>query len=206
MKTYLGVCLCSCVVWVLASCSATPGPSDSASIKVIEPVSCVAVLPAQAGTDEELARVGGQEKNVRKGADYADSLLVQELAGNPKVRMVSSSEIEGSIIGNLGTTIDQVSKATNCDAVLVTSVLRFRQRQGTTYAADEPASASFEMRIYNAGTKHVLWATDFSETQQTLMSNLFSFSKAQSRGFKWITVEELFSQGMKERLAECPYL
>jgi len=46
----------------------------------------------------------------------------------------------------------------------------------------------------------------FKETQQSLMSNLMTFGKAENRGFKWITVEELVRQGIHEKIEECPYL
>ena len=62
------------------------------------------------------------------------------------------------------------------------------------------------MNLYDTRTKAVIWVADFNETQESLMDNLLSFGKAQSRGFKWITVEELVSQGIRERLADLPYL
>jgi hypothetical protein len=178
----------------------------SSQPKVVETLSCIAVIPAQMGIDEQLARLGGNLQNVRRGAEYADSVLAQELGSNPKVKMVSGTELNMETIGNQDTTINQVSQATGCDGVMVTTVLKFKQREGSTWAVDQPASTAFEMRLYNATTKYVLWSADFAETQESLLSNIFSFDKAQSRGFQWITVEQLFSQGMKERLAECPYL
>lgn len=205
MKRSFAMWTCCCLGLVLASCSATPEVTDAGK-KILEPVSCIAVLPARVGSDEEVAKIGGYFENVRKGADYVNSVMVQDLMENPKARIVSASQLESEVIGNLVSTIDQASKTTNCDAVLVTTVLKFKQRQGTTYAADEPASAAFDMRLYKVDNKNVIWAADFSETQQPLLSNLFTFGKAQSRGFQWITVEELVSEGLKERIAACPYL
>ena len=62
------------------------------------------------------------------------------------------------------------------------------------------------MRLVNTRDGGVLWQSMFKETQQSLMSNLMSFDKAESRGFKWITVEELVRQGINEKIEECPYL
>lgn len=191
---------------MLAACAATPGTPTSGQRQVVEPVSCIAVLPVRMGVDEEGGRKYGDQKSLRKGAGYADTVLMQELTGNPKVRIVSSSQLNTEVMGGLATTIDQVSTSLNCEAVMVTTIWKFRQRQGGSYAVDEPASASFAIRLFNARTKNVIWAADFNETQESLLSNILSFGKARSRGFKWITVEELVAQGIKERLAECPYL
>lgn len=195
-----------CLAWALASCSTPHGTMGSGNEQVVEPVSCIAVLPARAGSEEEIARTGGSSEEVRKGAGFADSVLQQELSGNPKVRMVTASQLGSAGMGSQGVTMEQAGKITGCDAVLMTTVYKFKQRQGTTYAADEPASASFDMRLYGTGATNVIWAADFSETQESLLSNILSFGKAQSRGFKWITVEDMVSQGIKERLAGCPYL
>ncbi|BCL61137.1 hypothetical protein DGMP_18300 [Desulfomarina profundi] len=62
------------------------------------------------------------------------------------------------------------------------------------------------MVLRHVKTGAVLWSADFKETQESLLSNILSFNKAQSRGFKWISVEELLEQGIRERLAQCPYL
>ncbi len=206
MKSLYAVFATVCVGLVLASCSGTPEATKAGDPQDLEPVTCIAVVPSQMGSDEEVAKLGGYYENIRTGLLYVDSVLAQELKGNPKVRLVSSQQLERDVMGNLGTTIDEAGRATSCDVVMVTTLKKFKQRQGTTYAADEPASTSFEIRLYNTNEKNVIWAADFSETQQSLLSNIFSFGKAQSRGFQWITVEELVKEGLKERIAECPYL
>lgn len=201
MKKYFAVVLYGCFVSLLASCSSQQVTRDSQTQQAIAPLSCVAVLPARIGEDEDISRVGGMTENVRKGADYANTVMRQELSGKPNVRLTSG---EGS--GSLAAAVTDAAASTGCEGVMVTSVYKFRQRAGSTMAADEPASTSFDMRIYDAATMHVLWAADFSETQESLFSNILTFGKAQSRGFKWITVEELMAQGIKERLGQCPYL
>ncbi len=72
-------------------------------------------------------------------------------------------------------------------------------------AADAPASASLKIRIVKADKGTVIWSSEFNETQESLLSNVLSFGKAQSRGFKWVTVEELVEQGVRAQLAKCPY-
>lgn len=206
MKRYLGLVVCCCLVWGLTSCSSKTAVTDSDKETALEPVSCVAVLPAQMGEEQQISSADGEPNNPRAGAELADAVMLQALAGNAKAKIVPLSQFQDESAGNLTEMIGNASAATGCDAVLTTTIVRYKQRQGTSYAVDAPASAAFEMRLYSTSTKIVLWAGDFSETQQALMSNLFSFGKAKSRGFKWITVEELLTQGLKERLADCPYL
>ena len=45
----------------------------------------------------------------------------------------------------------------------------------------------------------------FDERQQSVMENLLSLGKASSRGFSWITAEQLMREGLKERLDQCGY-
>lgn len=206
VKRYLRLVTCCCLVWGLSSCSPNTAVTDSDKTAALEPISCVAILPARMGAEQAVSGTDEEQEKHPTGADYADSVLLQELAGNPKAKFVPSTQFQGESAGNLTEVIGNASASTGCDAVLTTTVLRFAQRQGTSYAVDAPASAAFEMRIYSVPSGKVLWAGDFSETQQALMSNLFSFGKAKSRGFKWITVEELLAQGIKERVADCPYL
>lgn len=201
MREFLRIIICSCCIGVLASCSSVPETTESSMTQVVKPVSCIAVLPTLSGETEQISQIGGSVQNVQRGARYMDSILRQQLAGQPKVRMVP-----GEIAGSLGMDIAGASETTGCDGVMVVSVYKFRQRAGSSLAAAEPASTAFDIRIYDAQSKYVLWAADFSETQEPLLSNIFSFSKAHSRGFKWITVEELMEQGLQERLSACPYL
>lgn len=188
-------------IGLVASCSSTPQSTGSDQTRHIKPVSCIAVLPARAGEPETVSRTGGKMDNVKRGAAYADLLVRNELTGEPKVRFVQSSDN-----GNLPAIIADVSEKTGCEGVMVTTVYKFRQREGSGMAVDAPASTAFDMRIYEGQSRQVLWAADFSDTQKSLLSDIFSFDKAMSRGFKWVTVEELMEEGIKERLTNFPYL
>lgn len=209
MKISLTVLLCCCFLTIVSACSTNQGPTVSDQRALIEPVTCIAVLPVRTVADQDGSGLQAtQMKLLRDGASYADTILLQELSGNENVRMVMPADLSNynqDTISGISGIIDSVSNGMSCDAVLVTTMRKFRQRDGGAYAVDEPASASFDMRIFNAETKAVIWAADFNETQESFLSNIFSFGKAQQRGFKWITVEELVAQGMKERLAACPF-
>lgn len=192
----------------LVSC-ASKQTEVSEAPKMIESISRIAVLPVRTVAEEgaSLSQSGAAE--LKSGAVYSSSILRQELSGNPKIVMVSQTQLDqlsSGVTGGFGATIAGIGKQMDCDAVLLMTMRRYKQRQGGEYAVDAPASVSFKMSLVETATRRVVWVADFNETQESLLSNILSFGKAQSRGFKWITVEDLTAQGIQERLAECPYL
>ena len=175
----------------------------------LEPLACIVILPAATSVGENDTIKFSDARNLEKGATLATSVLSRELAGNPKVTILTGEQVTAlvpEISGGISGTIVALGKKLNCDAVLTTTVDRFRQREGGEYASDSPASAMFSMVLRHVPSGRILWSADFKETQASFLSNVLSFDKAQNRGFKWISVEELLEQGVRERLAECPYL
>lgn len=206
MKSILSFCLSCCLLLVLVSCSSKQPVAGSEDTQQVIPLTSIAVLPVRI-LAEEGTQSGGEQ--LQKGAILANNLLRDEFAGNTKFQVVNPGQLNkigSGVTGGLGSTIAELGKQLGCDGVLVTTLRRYNDRQGGEYAVEAPASVSFKMTLISTDDQHVLWVADFNETQESLMANIFSFGKAQSRGFKWITVEELMTQGMKERLAEFPYL
>ncbi len=194
----------------LVSCSGKMGEGTAAAVKNMVPLSSVVVLPAETSAGKGDESSGGGAEALRKGAGLVDITMVQELAEYPNVRVLSERQVdalmkEDSEFASTDT-IKHLGRVLSCDAVLMTTVHRYRQRQGGEYAAELPASASFSMRLVDVKTKAVLWSADFDETQESVLSNILTFNKAQERGFKWITVENLLTHGLHDRLAGCPYM
>jgi len=204
----------------LVSCS---GKTVDRSAEVeVEPLLCVALLPTIAPYNDDTGVKGSIESgregiyretaagngDLRAGADYLYGQLQTELENMEVTELIEVSELKEQIRevtgGKLGV-IKEIGKQARCGAVLMSTLTTFRQRQGGTWAVDLPASAAFELQLVEAHSGKTLWISSFNETQASLMSNLFSFGKAQRRGFKWITVEELVAQGVSEKIEECPY-
>lgn len=202
--------LYGCAVVLLSSCSSQSGSVANRQIQApLEPLSCIAVLPARTSADQDETIVFAEAKALEQGASYATDIIKQELKENPKVLFLSSNQVTDlvpEISGGISGTVAALGQRLNCDGVLQTTVRRYTQREGTEYSVDSPASVEFFMILRDSANGNVLWSADFREEQQSFLSNIFSFNKAKSRGFKWITVEELLEQGIKERLEECPYL
>lgn len=195
------------VLLLLTACSSTNEGVDSGA--QVGPLNRIAVLPAVSSIQDQDSITYEQARILDQGATFLTSVMSAELAGNPKVRFVSDYG-EGitipAISGGVRNTVQKLGTKYGCDAVLITSIRRFQERVGGSMSVDTPASASFSLFLVDTRTGSTLWTGTFMETQQSLMSNLFSFGQAQTRGFTWITVEEMVAEGLKEKLAECPYL
>lgn len=159
--------------------------------------------------DKEKAIDSEQLRTLESGAAYATGIMTRELSDNGKVHIISAREaatfapeVSGGVFGMVAA----IGKKVGCDGVLVTTVRKFKQREGTEYASDDPASADLHMSLLHASSGAVLWTADFRETQESFLENILSFDKMQKQGFKWISVEQLMEQGIADRLATCPYL
>lgn len=209
------------VLAFLVSCG---GKTVDRSAEVdVEPLICVALLPTIAPYNDDTGVKGSIESgregiygeaaadngDLQAGADYLYGQLQTELEKVDVTELINVSELKEQIQevtgGKLGV-IKEIGKQSRCGAVLMSTLTTFRQRQGGSLAVDVPASAAFELQLVEAHSGKTIWISSFNETQVSLMSNLFSFGKAQRRGFKWITVEELVAQGVSEKIEECPYI
>lgn len=198
------------IVLVAAILGACSKPAVKQEVEApLKALSCIAVLPATTSVATDSTISYEEARTLERGAAYATSVMAAELNANDTVRLLNDAQMNAlmtGVSGGLMATADALAQKVNCDAILITVVERFDQRQGSELAVDAPASAKFRMVLRYATTGEVLWTADFKETQQSLFSNLFSFDKVQKRGLRWITVEQLMEQALQEKLAECPYL
>lgn len=206
--TAIRLVLVCCLLSVgLSSCSGKTAKDEEAAVP-LQPLSCIAVLPAVTSVAKDDTVHYDEARMLEKGATYATVVMISELSDNSNVKLVNQAQmatVSNEVSGGISGTITAIGKAVNCDGVLTTTVRRFLQREGTELAVDRPASADFMMVLRHAPTGAILWSADFQETQEPLLSNIFSFNKAQKRGFHWVTAEQLLEQGIQERLGECPY-
>lgn len=90
------------------------------------------------------------------------------------------------------------------DFVIVGNVWRFRERVGTSYAIQQPASVAFNLYLVEMAEGKAIWQTSVVETQRSLSEDLLRLPKFFRRGAKWLTVEELARDGIKERFNTFP--
>lgn len=201
---------CCCAVVLLCSCSSQSMIDSGQEAKTdLVPLSCVAILPASTSVVKDQTIDYEKARSLEKGAAYATDVMQQQLQGEPGVRIINAQELSAygpDVSGGISGTVAALGRKLDCDGVLLTTVLQYRQRQGTEYAVDAPAAVDFLMVLRHTTDGNILWSADFHEEQQSVLSNIFTFSKAKSRDFKWITVEQLMEEGIKDRLEDCPYL
>ena len=92
----------------------------------------------------------------------------------------------------------------NADVVMLGLVYRFRERVGTGYSAESPASVAFGIHLIRVSDGRTIWSANFNETQKSLGEDLFQLGAFLSRGGRWVTAEELAASGLEEIFKKFP--
>lgn len=196
-----------CVLFLFSACSAVK-KDETKKMDAMPQLSCVIVLPTLVPQETGATRTAVQKKDLADGALFIDTVLSGELAARPQFELLSQERQNAILADPWGGRMQQVADigaATGCGAVLQTSISRYRERIGSTMSAERPAAVAFSMELVDVTQGVVLWATSFDESQKALFEDIFSFNKAQKRGFKWLSVQELTRDGITLRLQEFPY-
>lgn len=199
--------LCVCFLLILSAC-ATHNNKETKQVAELPALNCVAVLPTAVPVSAGSTIKNDNALSLEQGAVFLDSILREELGDRSEFKILSENRL-GAILQNpWGGRIRQIrdiGAATGCEGVLETTVSRYRQRVGSEMSVDVPASAAFSMVLVGVKSGVVIWSTSFDEEQKALLDDLFSFHKAERRGFKWLSVEDLVRESVKLRLADFPY-
>lgn len=75
-------------------------------------------------------------------------------------------------------------------------IYRFRERQGGNFAVEEPAGVGFHMHLMEGNGLKNLFI--FDKDQRPLSTDPLGIERFVQRGGKWVTVEELAGEGIKE--------
>ncbi|MCP4692605.1 MAG: hypothetical protein GY859_31480 [Desulfobacterales bacterium] len=90
------------------------------------------------------------------------------------------------------------------DAVLMGRLYTFRERLGSGYSAESPASVSFDILLIHVKDGQVLWHGSFEETQQPLSENLYTINNFFKRKARWLTARELADDGLEDVITTFP--
>jgi hypothetical protein len=195
------------ITLAIAGCgSKQPLPSDEERQLARQKVPCIVVLPVQTQVNRDPDATYKKASELERGAELMDASMRELLVGRSHVRVLSARQFTSLLPKDPGdqlAMIKRIGDELNCNAILQTTLIRYRQRVGGSYAADAPASATFTFKLYDTRDGRVIWASRFQETQQSVMSNIMGGS---NRGLTWLTVEELVQLGLAEQIEECPYL
>ncbi len=196
-----------CVSLGLSACS-THKSNETKQVAELPQLNCVAVLPVAVPVSGSGTISQERVKSLKEGASFLDTILIDKLGVQPEFKVLSENQIDAILQDPWGGRISQISDigiATSCGAVLETSIGRYRERIGGEMAVEVSAAAAFSMELISVEQGVILWMTSFDEEQKPLFDDIFSFGKAERRGFKWLSVQELLRGGVNSRLAEFPY-
>lgn len=201
----LGLAVCS--VLVAAGCAGKQDTAQTVQDPEV-PVSCIGVLPVHSAVDMDETLSQAEIRVLKEGGQVMDGVLKGVLGGKGNVQFVTSQQLTVVSGGEGLMSLEnarQVASQLGCNALMETTLSRFEDRVGGQYGVKQPAAVTFEYKLYEVGEGKVLCHGRFDEQQKSVMENLLTFNTASSRGFTWVTAEELAREGVKERLGQCSY-
>jgi len=202
------VTILACSLILLAGCGTTSGNAGKSVPTPVVPVTCIGVLPAVPGIDLERKITSEEQKTLVQGAKVMNRYLSQELAGQDKIVLLTDDYLSGIKMTGGESSVEVarlIGGSINCNAILETKIWRYSERIGNKWSVEQPASVAFEFRLIGTDNGSLLWSARFDEQQIAVMENLYNWSKAKTRGFTWITADELMLEGMREKIANSPY-
>jgi hypothetical protein len=99
-------------------------------------------------------------------------------------------------------TFKKIGHEFSADTVMVGYIYRWRERKGTDYSADLPASAAFDLYLLRSEDGAVLWKGRFDKTQTALSENILDARTFFKGKGKWMTVESLADLGLSDMLGK----
>jgi hypothetical protein len=203
---------------LLVSC-AEPQEKISSS-KDLESVETIMVMPFQALPDAEGSRFyidcsfcnrRHTFEEVPQGASEFMTEHLKELLINVKAyRFVFPDQADGipsnlradkNGIVTMTDLLELSGNANGVDAVLLGYLFRFRERVGTRYSVESPASVSFSLFLVRTADGQVVWRGTFEETQQSLSENLLKIGSFIKRKARWVTAGEMAADALEDLMS-----
>ena len=142
------------------------------------------------------------------------AVLFDQLVADKRYELVSPGQAKGAystIIDsdpNLAMTpltiLQEVGETFEADAVLAGYIYRWREREGTDYAVDRPASVAFDLQLVRPTDGAILWKVKFDKTQRSLSENILDLATFLEGRGRWMTVEKLAVLGLQKALWKMP--
>lgn len=100
--------------------------------------------------------------------------------------------------------IVNIGNALSADAVLAGFVYRFKDRVGTAYGVDSPASVAFELHLVQMPDGRIVWSASVDDTQLSLSEDLFQVGKFIERKGRWVTASDMAREALDAAFADFP--
>ena len=206
--TVISTLALSILLFLLAGCFGKTQTTPAITEQYPE-VRSIIVLPVETlvSSDEQTSLAKAQQ--LSRGAETMNRLLADYFTEMDSVKVISTEQqqvLTGDYKANRNAQAREIAQQLSCDAVLLTTINRYTERQGNDYSASKPASVAFDFKLMAAKSGRTICSGYFNESQKSLFENLFSFSGAAQRKFKWITASDLAAEGIRKRFDACPQL
>jgi hypothetical protein len=123
-----------------------------------------------------------------------------ELISPGQARGVYSSLKLSDVVGSEIEIIKKIGLAFSAEGVLIGYLYRYREREGTDYAVDRPASVAFDLSLIGPQNGIVFWRGRFDKTQQHLSQNVLDMDTFMRGQGRWMTAERLAEIGLENVL------
>jgi len=133
-----------------------------------------------------------------------DNRRFKIISSHQPITVQSESFSTGTRLFDEHQALISAGRAANSDLVLAGYVFRFKQRIGTHYSVQSPASVAFGIHLISVVDGSSIWYGHYDETQQSLSENLFRLRLFFKRKWKWITAEEMAISALDELLETFP--
>lgn len=173
------------------------------------PIKTIVVLPVEIDTDGQSSRTPKEMHQLEKGQKLIDTMLAEYFSGREDIALLTAGQrdaLDKDMTRCRTTAAVTICRTKKADAVLLCTLHRFTEREGTEYAIVSPASVAFDYKLIHAETGQAICSGMFNETQQPLLADMFQFFKKAQRGVKWLSAEDLARDGFQQKIADCPYL
>lgn len=208
-------------ILLLSACK-TPGVSTETTDTPYN-IQKLLILPFK-----DMSKVYGENVNVRcpicnnfimtkqvpeYAADFLTDNLFLLLQNNTDYKLVPPGQAQGVLShllsGDQTTSSERdllvaTGRALKADAVIAGYVFRFKERVGTQYAIESPASVAFDIHLIRVSDNRVLWSGRFNETQRSLSEDLFNLGTFIKRRARWISAKEMAKSGLEDVLLSLP--
>jgi len=173
------------------------------------PIKTIIVLPVEILSDGQGSRPAKDMQQLEKGQVLLNTMLAEYFSDRKDIALLTPGQrdaLEKEMIRCRTSAVVTICRTKVADAVLLCTLQRFTEREGTEYSIVNPASVAFDYKLVHAETGQAICSGTFSETQQPLLADMFQFFKKAKRGVKWLSAEELARDGFQQKIADCPYL
>lgn len=105
---------------------------------------------------------------------------------------------------NMAELVAATGGTNDADAILIGYIFHFKERVGTSYSVESPASISFSLFLVRVVDGQIVWRGIFEETQQALSENLLKIGVFIKRKARWITAREMAAEGLENLMSIFP--